>query len=161
MPSSSEITWAGIRSIPACKLTSRWSWESLSVIFDISNFPGRSLSSRVPAVRPLRLSFSNFLVHVLFADLVFRFAPLNGSTTFCSCKVADLYILRTFQLVILYRCCYWFSVSRYFPGLESDTADILYTSPGSPCFRSSQSFPNLLFVSTPMSSALSPMYSAE
>lgn len=139
--SSSGIIFGGIRSTLARTLAFCWSWYGLLVLFNISNFSERSLSSWSPALRLLSLSFLNSLERVLLEGLCFFFAQLRDSSNLYSCSVGDPSFLRTFHLMVLEFCCYWLGALRHSTVRRRRSPDSLHSSRGSSSFRPLEIFP--------------------
>lgn len=126
--SSSRVIFVEIRSTQARELASRSSWIGLLVIYDISNLSGWSLLPPVPFLRPFPLLLPNERMQVLFASFCFCVAQLTDFRDFCSCSMDDLYILSTFNLVVLVSCFYWLGSAFI------DNRPLRVATPRIPCF---------------------------
>lgn len=104
-------------------------------IFDVTNVPGRSLSSQLHDLKRLHLSFLNPPVVVLCAYPCSCYAQLTGSTDLYECSVCDLCSLRIFHLAIL--SCEDFHLHVHLDSLFSgiDSSGFLYSSPRKVFFR--------------------------
>lgn len=111
---------------------------------DLASFPGRSLSSRVLALRRLHLSVSNSLLPILCGDLLLRHALKNALKKCCRYGEGDSYILKTFH-TLLYDCnCLYLGVHQYLAFPRSSSIVSLYYSLRNFHCRSLQNFPGLL-----------------
>lgn len=98
-------------------------------IFDVISFPGLGLSRRVPAMRPLHLSFSNSPVLVLCEDLCLRFALFMSLRDSIRFSAGSRCRQRAFHLAIVVSNCFYLGVHRssLFPG--SNSSGSLCSSP--------------------------------